>query len=118
MLHFLLIDDNAERRTRLSNLLRKEGAVVSEAETVAQGIEFSRRTGIDAFLIDTCAAEIDGRRALDLVRREGIEAPVVLLADRWDERLYAQLEAKGGQLLKKTAQPKLLVDACCGAMAV
>ena len=118
MLHFLLIDDNSERRTRLSNALRKEGAVVSEAETVSQGIEFSRRTGIDAFLIDTLAADLDGRRALETVRREGIAAPVVLLADRWDERTYATCEAKGGQILKKNALPKILVEAYSVVMAV
>jgi CheY-like chemotaxis protein len=118
MLHFLVIDDNTERRIRLSSALRKAGAVVSEAETVKQGVEFSRRTEIDALVIDTLSAAVDGCKALDFVRREGIEAPVLLLADGWDDTLRNSCEAKGGSLLKKGASPKQLLELAAGAMAV
>jgi CheY-like chemotaxis protein len=116
MSHFLLIDNNAERRIRVSNGLRQQGIVVSEAENVKQAIDFSRKAEIDAFVIDTLAVELDGCRALETVRREGIQAPVLLLADCCDDRTRARCEAKGAHVLNKTASAKSMVSA--GMVAV
>jgi CheY-like chemotaxis protein len=118
MSHFMLIDGNAESRVQLSNVLRKEGITVSEAETISQAIEFSRRTGIDAIVIQTTSVESEGCKALDAVRREGIVAPVVLLAERCDDRSRERCQAKGAQVLKQGSTPKTMVAACVSTMAV
>jgi len=72
----LVVDDDEGIRWVLSRVLREEGFEVSQAETLAEAVRYSREQSIELVFLDVYLPDGSGFKAL----REGMfSAPVVLL---------------------------------------
>ena len=77
----LVVDDNAESRTMLVNLLGPLGFHVEEASNGQQGIERALAMRPDAVLIDCVMPLIDGLEATRRMREEGLRhTPIIMVS--------------------------------------
>jgi len=76
----LIVDDDGALRQSLAEQLelREEFAAV-ECETAAQALETARSERFDAILLDLGLPDMDGRELCRLLRRAGIQVPIVML---------------------------------------
>ena len=76
----LIVDDDGALRQSLAEQLelREEFAAV-ECETAAQALETARSERFDAILLDLGLPDLDGRELCRLLRRAGIQVPIVML---------------------------------------
>ena len=77
--HILIVDDEAQIRAILSQVLLNHGYRVSEAESVAGAMETTRRDRPDLIISDLQLEESDGFDFIDQVKQIAPEIPVILL---------------------------------------
>ena len=76
----LLVDDDTSLREALSEQLGlHEEFETIEAETGAQGLEAAKDGHIDLVLLDVGLPDFDGREVCRLMRKAGVNAPVIML---------------------------------------
>ena len=80
----LVEDDNALLET-LSYNLKNEGYKVETASDGQNGLELGRDKKLDVILLDVMLPELDGLSVCRILRREGIETPIILLTARSGE---------------------------------
>ncbi len=77
--NILIVDDEAELRSSLSRILKKEGANVYTAASAPEALEILPLTRIDAVLCDLVMPEMDGITFLKKVKAEQSELEVIML---------------------------------------
>jgi DNA-binding response OmpR family regulator len=76
----LIIDDDAALRQSLAEQLELNGEFVAvECETAAKAIELAGIERFDVILLDVGLPDMDGRELCSLLRRAGIQVPIVML---------------------------------------
>lgn len=76
----LIIDDEASIRQTLAGALSDEGYRTLLAPNAAQGIEIARKQSPDVILLDIWMPEIDGLTALNEMKQQGLETPVIIMS--------------------------------------
>ncbi len=76
----LLVDDDPALRQSLGEQLRlHEEFVAVEAASGLQAIELAKLERFDAVLLDVGLPDMDGREVCRLLRRNGVDAPIIML---------------------------------------
>lgn len=75
----IIIDDEQSVLEALSDILTDSGYRVECASSGSEGLELIDRFNPDAVLLDIRMPEMDGIRALELIRKRGLEVPVILI---------------------------------------
>ncbi|MEM9724084.1 MAG: response regulator transcription factor [Pseudomonadota bacterium] len=76
----LLVDDDGELREALADqLLVTEEFDVFEAETGAHGVERAKSELFDLIILDVGLPDMDGREVAKILRRSGVNCPVMML---------------------------------------
>ena len=65
----------------------------------------------DCLLLDICMPRMSGIEALQVLRRKGYSAPVILMTGAASRSTHAQARGMGVRLLEKPIQPAVLVTA-------
>ena len=76
----LIIDDEASIRQSLSGALSDEGYLVMSAPNAAQGVEMIRKNHPDVVLMDIWMPDVDGLTALNEIKQQGFETPVIMMS--------------------------------------
>ncbi len=90
--HILVIDDDAELRATLRRPLIGEGYTVSEAGSAAeaQRLACDPKKRFDLLILDLRLPDGDGRDLCAVLRRHGVQVPVLLLSGVGDEAEMVQ----------------------------
>src|SRR5260221_5165786 len=76
----LLVDDDVAFADGLAEQLRRTGAYEPVVvNTAAAALEISGRVEFDAILLDGWLPDFDGRELCQLMRRNGIKTPILML---------------------------------------
>src|SRR5215469_7148656 len=76
----LIVDDDAALRQLLAEQLElNEEFATAECDTAAQTLEIVKTERFDAILLDIGLPDMDGRELCRLLRREGVQVPIVML---------------------------------------
>ncbi len=107
-MHILLVDDDAELATLLSEFLRREGFTVESAHDGNRGLEKALMPGIDLVVLDVMLPGIDGFEILKRLRQKS-KVPVLMLTARGEDvdRIVG-LELGADDYLSKPFNPKEL----------
>ena len=108
-MHILLVDDDAELCSLLTEFLRREGFTVDCAHDGHQGLEMALKPGVDLVVLDVMLPGIDGFEILKRLRQQS-KAPVMMLTARGEDvdRIVG-LELGADDYLPKPFNPKELV---------
>ncbi|MEO6805765.1 MAG: response regulator, partial [Edaphobacter sp.] len=80
MNHVLIVDDEAEIRESLENILREEDYIVTTAATSAEALELVRDAAYDVVLLDIWLPDRDGLETLTEIRQmESANVPEVII---------------------------------------
>jgi two-component system, cell cycle response regulator DivK len=80
MAHILVVEDIPANRALASKLLRSAGHEVLLAETASEGVALAEEQLPDLVLMDLSLPDMDGREALDLLRRRDRTAELQIVA--------------------------------------
>jgi two-component system response regulator CpxR len=106
--HILLVDDDAELASLLSEFLRREGFTVDAAHEGNRGLEKALQPGIDLVVLDVMLPGIDGFEILKRLRQKS-KVPVLMLTARGEDvdRIVG-LELGADDYLAKPFNPREL----------
>jgi two-component system response regulator CpxR len=106
--HILLIDDDVELCSLLSEFLKREGFAVDCVNDGAKGLEHALQPGIDLVVLDVMLPSIDGFEILRRLRQQS-KVPVVMLTARGEDvdRIIG-LEIGADDYLPKPFNPREL----------
>jgi len=106
--HILLVDDDTELASLLSEFLTREGFAVSSEHEGFRGLDRARKPDIDLVVLDVMLPGIDGFEILRRLRAES-KVPVVMLTARGDDvdRIVG-LDLGADDYLPKPFNPKEL----------
>lgn len=76
----LVIDDEPSIITSLSGALGDEGYKVISASNAAQGLEQLKKHNPDLILLDIWMPDVDGLTALNDIKQQGFETPVIMMS--------------------------------------
>ncbi len=83
--HILLVEDDNTLMETLSYNLKNEGYKVTTATDGQDGLELGRNKKIDLILLDVMLPGLDGLSVCRILRREGMETPIIMLTARSGE---------------------------------
>ncbi len=75
----LVVEDHDDVRATTVELLRRAGAIVSEASDGLEGIDAAQRAAFDAILMDVRMPKLDGIEATRRLRGSGLAIPIIAL---------------------------------------
>jgi two-component system response regulator CpxR len=107
--HILLVDDDTELASLLSELLGREGFTVTCEHEGHSGLDHARRAGVDLVVLDVMLPGIDGFEILRRLRTDS-KVPVIMLTARGEDvdRIVG-LDLGADDYLAKPFNPKELV---------
>lgn len=113
----LVIDDVAAMRRLLRAHLESAGWRVDEASDATEGVRMAARHGHDVILLDYLLPDVDGVGAFQELRRQGCEAPVVVLSAHGAEAVATEFAMAGAAdfLPKETLTRARLLSAVARA---
>lgn len=96
----LCIEDNEDDyeavRISLDRQMEEEVAV-AHASTAREGLNAMRRQPYDVVLLDYLLPDMNGLEVLEIMKKEGIELPVIMLTGKGDENVAVSAMKKGIQ---------------------
>jgi two-component system response regulator CpxR len=106
--HILLVDDDAELCSLLSEFLQREGFTVDCAHEGNQGLDLAARAGVDLVILDVMLPGLDGFEILRRLRQQS-KVPVIMLTARGEDvdRIVG-LELGADDYLPKPFNPREL----------
>ncbi len=81
----LLVEDDSTLLQTLSYNLENEGYKVTTASDGQEGLALGRNKKLDVILLDVMLPELDGLSVCRILRREGVDTPIILLTARSGE---------------------------------
>ena len=108
-MHILLVDDDTELASLLSEFLGREGFTIACEHEGLRGLDHARRPGIDLVVLDVMLPGIDGFEILRRLRTDS-KIPVIMLTARGEDvdRIIG-LDLGADDYLAKPFNPKELV---------
>lgn len=98
----LVVDDVVAARRVATVLLEREGWIVDEATTAAEGLRAAFAHDHDVILLDQLLPDAEGIGLFQELRRRGIRAPVIALTAHADEHIATEfMEAGAVDLISK-----------------
>lgn len=76
----LIVDDDADHRAVLQDLLNPMGFTVFEATQGQQALEKCQELLVDVLILDVCMPDMNGWQVLTALRQQGVTAPVIMLS--------------------------------------
>jgi two-component system nitrogen regulation response regulator NtrX len=76
----LVVDDEASIRKSLEGALGDEGYTVVTAASASQAFDIIKKNVPDLILLDIWMPELDGLTALNQLRQQGLETPVIMMS--------------------------------------
>ena len=109
--NLLIADDIEENRELYSTFLRKAGAKVSLANDGLDAVEKAKSGNFDTILMDVQMPEMDGLEATRILRKKGINVPIIALSahTRQDDRQNC-ISAGCNDYVSKPVLPSLLIQ--------
>ncbi len=106
----LVIEDEREILSQLSEVLKRAGFVVDAAEDGEQGLYFATEYPIDIAIIDLGLPKMGGMEIIKRVRKKGLAYPILILTARarWQNRVEG-LEAGADDYLDKPYHKEELI---------
>ena len=112
-MHILIVDDEAENRVSLSEVLRAEGYLVDTASDGREALELARNMEFDAIVSDALMPHMDGFvLCRSLKAEENLkDIPVIIMTGEYTEIADVQFAKSLGAMdvLRKTASPDQLL---------
>lgn len=98
----LVIEDEREILSQLSEVLKREGFVVDAAEDGEQGLYYATEYPVDIAVVDLGLPKMGGIEIIERVRKKGLDYPILILTARtsWQSRVEG-LEAGADDYLDK-----------------
>src|SRR5215813_14323803 len=78
----LIVDDNKAIRTVVADRLRKGGYELAEAADGVQGLSVALAEKVDCVILDVVMPGIDGFKLCQLMRSNGVRAPILMLTEK------------------------------------
>jgi two-component system response regulator CpxR len=107
--HILLVDDDAELASLLSEFLRREGFTVEAEHEGNRGLERAAKPGVDLVVLDVMLPGIDGFEILKRLRQQSTVPVLMLTARGEDVDRIVGLELGADDYLAKPFNPRELV---------
>lgn len=106
----LVIEDELSMRMVLTDILTAEGYKVVAAENGESGLQQARRQKPDLILLDVMMPKLDGLALVTLLRRGGLEVPVLMLTAKGltSDRVAGLDAGADDYLVKPFSQSELL----------
>jgi len=120
MTTILIVDDDANSRTLIRDLLRLEGYDVREAASVAEAMEAARISGPDVIITELMTASIDGIELCRNMRaEEGSRGTPIIVMTALDSREDMALALDAGATghstpVQRTSSPNLSMESKFG----
>jgi len=104
-------DDYEAVRLSLDRHLEAEVAVV-HAATGREGLNAMRRQAYDVVVLDYLLPDMDGLEVLEIMKREGVELPVIMLTGKGDEQVAVAAMKQGihDYIVKDDLETEKLAD--------
>jgi len=101
-MRILLIEDDEKAAAYLIKGLKESGYVVDHATTGTDGLFLASGESYDAMIVDRMLPGIDGLSIVEMIRKNGVNTPVLILSalDKVDDRVTG-LKAGGDDYLTK-----------------
>ncbi|MCH8500713.1 MAG: response regulator transcription factor [Aliidiomarina sp.] len=110
MVHILLIDDDRDLGSMLTDVFLREGIKVTHVEDGKAGLARASSESFALILLDIMLPEIDGLQVLKQLRQSGVETPVLMLTARGDDvDRVVGLELGADDYLPKPFYPRELI---------
>ncbi|MCC5879980.1 MAG: response regulator transcription factor [Idiomarina sp.] len=110
MAHILLIDDDVDLGSMLTEFLAKDGMQLTTAEDGEQGLKVATEGKFDLILLDIMLPKIDGLQLLKKLRERQIQTSVLMLTARGDDvDRVVGLELGADDYLAKPFYPRELL---------
>ncbi|MDY0282537.1 MAG: response regulator transcription factor, partial [Salinivirgaceae bacterium] len=84
VVRILIVDDDYALREQLQQILTRQRYIVETATDGEEALDKLSETPFDLIILDIMMPKIDGLTALKEMRREGIDAPVLMLTVKGD----------------------------------
>jgi len=78
--HIMVVDDETRHRKLIYDFLHPLGFIVHRAESAEQALNLLKQHPVDLFLLDITMPGVDGWQLLEILRNQGISAPVIILS--------------------------------------
>ena len=106
----LVVEDDRTLRTALAFNLSREGYEVQTAVDGAQALATAREGALDLILLDVMLPGMSGIEVLRVLRRDGIDTPVIVLSAKGDEidRVVGLKVGADDYVAKPFSRPELL----------
>lgn len=110
MVHILLIDDDVDLGSMLTDVFAREGIKITHVEDGKAGLAKATSESFALILLDIMLPEIDGLQVLKQLRQSGVETPVLMLTARGDDvDRVVGLELGADDYLPKPFYPRELI---------
>jgi CheY-like chemotaxis protein/anti-sigma regulatory factor (Ser/Thr protein kinase) len=113
----LLVEDHEVTRLAVAHLLRRQGAKIIEAATVAAALDRLADSQPQVILLDMMLPDADGREVLRHLQQQGrpssLQTVLVLTGDVTPERAEEVTRLGADGLLHKPIDPAAVVDFLC-----
>ncbi len=76
----LVVDDESSIRKTLEGALTDEGYQVVTASSASQAFELIQKHNPDLILLDIWMPEMDGLTALDQLKTQGLDTPIIIMS--------------------------------------
>ena len=107
----LVIDDALDNRLIVERFLSRAGAMVEHAESGIIGAQKVLKNNYDVIIMDIQMPELDGYQTIELLRKKGVQTPVIALsAHAMKEDKERSLSAGFNEHLSKPINRKLLIE--------
>jgi CheY-like chemotaxis protein len=95
MARILIIEDSAQMRALIRDILEADGHSILEAKEGLKGLQMAAAQPPACILLDLILPDIDGLTVLRLLRQQGSEIPVIVISSHMREVIRAQCLGHG-----------------------
>lgn len=78
-MRILLVEDDSDLSEALVHILQREGYVVDAVFDGRSGYDYAKSDIYDAIVFDVMLPKIDGFKAVEMLRADGVQAPILML---------------------------------------